>query len=270
MAAGAAHRAGADSAGRRRAAHASRAAADRLRQLSPAGADQPTGPGAAGLPGRQPHAARALARRVPGGDRVPRSAGGRRAFAAAVSPKDAELLLAAALLHDIGHWPFGHPIEDLGLPKFPTTKRLPARDITKAKWPTCCATTGDSNRATSPTWCAGNVQTARDADSPQHALRPDRRRQDRLPDARQPARRRALRPALRPPPADRQPVPERSGRRAGDHRQRQDGRRDDGLRPLRDVQRSLLAPRRALGHRDAAAGVLSAARQARSRPAGRR
>jgi len=36
-------------------------------------------------------------------------------FAAAVSTKDAELLLAAALLHDIGHWPFGHPIEDLDM-----------------------------------------------------------------------------------------------------------------------------------------------------------
>jgi HD superfamily phosphohydrolase len=38
-------------------------------------------------------------------------------FAAAISPGDAELLLAAALLHDVGHWPFGHPIEDLGLPE---------------------------------------------------------------------------------------------------------------------------------------------------------
>jgi HD superfamily phosphohydrolase len=36
-------------------------------------------------------------------------------FQAAVSPHDAKLLLAAALLHDVGHWPFGHPIEDLGL-----------------------------------------------------------------------------------------------------------------------------------------------------------
>ena len=63
--------------------------------------------------------------------------------------------------------------------------------------------------------------------------------------------------------SDRQPVPERAGRRPGDYRQGQDGRRDDGLRPVRDVQRSLLAPRRPLGHRDAAAGLLSAARPAR-------
>jgi uncharacterized protein len=50
-------------------------------------------------------------------------------FAAAVSPKDAELLLAAALLHDIGHWPFGHPIEDLGLAQLPEHEELALRDI---------------------------------------------------------------------------------------------------------------------------------------------
>lgn len=51
-------------------------------------------------------------------------------FCAAVSPQDAELLLAAALLHDIGHWPFGHPIEDLGLPEIPGHEALAAREIT--------------------------------------------------------------------------------------------------------------------------------------------
>jgi uncharacterized protein len=51
-------------------------------------------------------------------------------FSAAVSPKDAELLLAAALLHDVGHWPFGHPIEDLGLAEIPNHESLAAREIT--------------------------------------------------------------------------------------------------------------------------------------------
>ncbi len=50
-------------------------------------------------------------------------------FAAAVSPKDAELLLAAALLHDVGHWPFGHPIEDLNLPQIPSHEELAGRQI---------------------------------------------------------------------------------------------------------------------------------------------
>jgi HD superfamily phosphohydrolase len=40
-------------------------------------------------------------------------------FAAAVAPADAELLIAAALLHDLGHWPFCHPIEDIRLPGVP-------------------------------------------------------------------------------------------------------------------------------------------------------
>src|SRR5687768_18029047 len=31
-------------------------------------------------------------------------------FAANVSPADAEVFLVAALLHDLGHWPFCHPI----------------------------------------------------------------------------------------------------------------------------------------------------------------
>ena len=52
-----------------------------------------------------------------------------RRFAAAISPRDAELLLAAALLHDVGHWPFGHPIEDLHLPQFPSHEQFAHRFI---------------------------------------------------------------------------------------------------------------------------------------------
>ena len=40
-------------------------------------------------------------------------------FAAIVSKHDAEVLIVAALLHDIGHWPFCHPIEDLALDNMP-------------------------------------------------------------------------------------------------------------------------------------------------------
>ena len=35
------------------------------------------------------------------------------------TPRDGELLLVAALLHDLGHWPYCHPIEDLGLAALP-------------------------------------------------------------------------------------------------------------------------------------------------------
>lgn len=40
-------------------------------------------------------------------------------FTAVVSREDAELLIVASLLHDIGHWPFCHPIEDIHLPGIP-------------------------------------------------------------------------------------------------------------------------------------------------------
>lgn len=40
-------------------------------------------------------------------------------FASIVTPHEAEVLIVAALLHDIGHWPFCHPIEDLALPEMP-------------------------------------------------------------------------------------------------------------------------------------------------------
>ena len=40
-------------------------------------------------------------------------------FAAAIRPADAELLIVAALVHDLGHWPFCHPIEDMHLADVP-------------------------------------------------------------------------------------------------------------------------------------------------------
>lgn len=40
-------------------------------------------------------------------------------FAAQISRHDAEVFIAAALLHDLGHWPFCHPIEDIHLAGVP-------------------------------------------------------------------------------------------------------------------------------------------------------
>ena len=50
-------------------------------------------------------------------------------FAAAVSVQDAETLIAAALLHDIGHWPFCHLIEDMRLPDVPEHEDFARRHI---------------------------------------------------------------------------------------------------------------------------------------------
>jgi len=41
-------------------------------------------------------------------------------FTATMRVEDAEVLLCAALLHDLGHWPFCHAIEDMALPGVPT------------------------------------------------------------------------------------------------------------------------------------------------------
>jgi hypothetical protein len=41
-------------------------------------------------------------------------------FTSAVRTEDGETFIAAALLHDLGHWPFCHAIEDMALPGVPT------------------------------------------------------------------------------------------------------------------------------------------------------
>lgn len=43
---------------------------------------------------------------------------------AKVTARQIESLLLAALLHDIGHWPFCHPIEDLDIPGIPSHERV--------------------------------------------------------------------------------------------------------------------------------------------------
>ncbi|GAB4136119.1 MAG: HD domain-containing protein [Planctomycetaceae bacterium] len=47
-------------------------------------------------------------------------------FAETVDAHTAEVLLVSALLHDVGHWPFCHPIEDMGLPDLPSHEEFAA------------------------------------------------------------------------------------------------------------------------------------------------
>lgn len=63
-------------------------------------------------------------------------------FASAVGPDDASAFIAAALVHDIGHWPFCHPIEDMGLAEIPRHESLvegilasgPVADVLDSSW----------------------------------------------------------------------------------------------------------------------------------------
>jgi len=63
-------------------------------------------------------------------------------FAACVGSDDASAFVAAALVHDIGHWAFCHPIEDMGLAEIPRHESLvlelissgPVGDVLAADW----------------------------------------------------------------------------------------------------------------------------------------
>jgi len=50
-----------------------------------------------------------------------------------VAPEQAELLIAGALLHDVGHWPFGHPVEDLALEGVPSHEQFAARFLLESE-----------------------------------------------------------------------------------------------------------------------------------------
>ncbi len=54
-------------------------------------------------------------------------------FAAVVDASHAEVFIVAALLHDIGHWPFCHPIEDLHLPDVPKHEDLARRYVLRGE-----------------------------------------------------------------------------------------------------------------------------------------
>lgn len=54
-------------------------------------------------------------------------------FSGAVSVHQAEVLMVAALLHDLGHWPFCHPIEDMGLADLPPHEAFAAEFLSTSR-----------------------------------------------------------------------------------------------------------------------------------------
>jgi hypothetical protein len=54
------------------------------------------------------------------------------AFHATIDRDDAAAFLVAALVHDIGHWPFCHPLEDMGLAELPRHEDLAGARLTTA------------------------------------------------------------------------------------------------------------------------------------------
>ena len=185
-------------------------------------------------------------------------------FTAVVSPKDAELLLAAALLHDVGHWPFGHPIEDIGLSEIPNHESLAAREITTGQIAETLHNDWHLDPAAVANLVCGKVDRAAhrllhsilsgpiDVDKIDYLMRDSLHAG--VPYGQNFDRRRLIGSLCL----------NESWRRPRDHRQRQNRRRNDGLRPLRNVQRSVLAPRRSVSHGDAAARVLHPSRSRRT------
>ena len=58
-------------------------------------------------------------------------------FCQTVSARHCELFLAAALLHDIAHWPYCHPVEDIELPGIPEHEELAAGILAAEPLATC-------------------------------------------------------------------------------------------------------------------------------------
>lgn len=50
-------------------------------------------------------------------------------FATEATSQDLELFLASALVHDIGHWPYCHPIEDMGLDWVPRHEAMAVENL---------------------------------------------------------------------------------------------------------------------------------------------
>jgi HD superfamily phosphohydrolase len=56
-------------------------------------------------------------------------------FRAVITSSHVELMLVTALLHDIGHWPYCHPVEDMKLPNVPGHETLARQRLLESEIP---------------------------------------------------------------------------------------------------------------------------------------
>ncbi len=160
--------------------------------------DQPVGPGVAGLSGGDPHAIRALSGRVSAGPAVREATGPRRAIRRGGRCRRGRGLhrrRAAARPGALAVLPPDrrHPAAERAEPRA-VRQQFPARRRDRRR---AAARLG---RQPARRGRAAERETPRRGrqNPRQHALGPDRHRQDGLPVPRQPPRRRSLRAALRP------------------------------------------------------------------------
>ena len=187
------------------------------------------------------------------------------AFESLVDPPQAESFLLAALIHDIGHWPFCHLIEDMQLSDLGEHESRVAswletpelREAIDSDW---SCTTADVVRLLHPTQAPAGARQAAAQEFLRSCLsgpididKLDYLQRDSL-HAGVPYGRNF--DAESPDCVDVCPP---AATEIGDRRKRQDGGRNDGFRALRHVQRSLLASRGAGGYGDAATGGVPAA-----------
>ena len=185
------------------------------------------------------------------------------AFAEVATDDDAKVFLCAALLHDAGHWPFCHPMEDLKLPGVPDHESLAAAEFAPG---TPAGAVLERDWRVDPAAVADFLTGTGDGDSPPRRLlrglldgpidvdKMDYLERDSLhagvPYGRNFDKDRLIASlTVHPGVRLRRRVARPDGEGA-------DGGGADGLRAVRDVRGGLLAPHRPGRDRDAAAGRL--------------
>ena len=145
---------------------------------------------------RHPHPVRARARRLPPDAPRPRGLEERGELERRADATTASRVRLAALLHDIGHYPFSHALEEAG---FPSHEALGVAKLRQGELGD--AARGDRRRRTTPMRVGALITGQQRQRAAGPDLRLARPRQDRLPEPRRPDVRRPVRHGRRRPAA---------------------------------------------------------------------